>query len=225
MISENDLSGQEKPLVGVTVLPAPNKLLTCIMLDEWLRPMSIGLFARDYLRKNPYASPSSAHSATRLFEWSTLERLLTQHPAADVLVVARGKLIDTPTPCTLAEAQALLAEGVGLVIRRAEQHEPALAKLAAALTKNIPGEVHVQLFVTPAGTHGFGWHHDDEDRFHSTDQWHKGLLLSRQHGRALSAAGLGTGFRFSSRRNLAHRHDPPDRRRLVIHSIALVARG
>jgi ribosomal protein L16 Arg81 hydroxylase len=31
------------------------------------------------------------------------------------------------------------------------------------LTQNIPGEVHVQLFVAPAGTHSFGWHYDDED--------------------------------------------------------------
>jgi 50S ribosomal protein L16 3-hydroxylase len=135
------------------------------MLDEWLSSMSVGAFARDYLRKNPYASPSSARSAMRVFEWSTLERLLSYHPAADVLVVARGKLVDLPTPRTLPAAHALLAEGVGLVIRRAEQHDPGLAKLAASLTKNIPGEVHVQLFVTPAGTHGFGWHYDDEDVF------------------------------------------------------------
>jgi 50S ribosomal protein L16 3-hydroxylase len=84
---------------------------------------------------------------------------------ADILVVARGKLLDLPVPRSSAALRAMLATGVGLVIRRAEYHEPALAKFALSLTNFIPGEVHVQLFVTPAGTHGFGWHYDDEDVF------------------------------------------------------------
>ena len=135
------------------------------MLDEWLNPMTVSLFVRDYLRKQPFASPSSARSAIPVFGWGTLERLLINDLAADVLVIARGKLLDLPTPKTLTEVRALLLEGVGLVIRRAEQVDPGLARLAASLTQDLPGEVHVQLFVTPAGTHGFGWHYDDEDVF------------------------------------------------------------
>jgi 50S ribosomal protein L16 3-hydroxylase len=135
------------------------------MLDEWLSPMTFSLFARDYLRKQPLARPSSAGSAIPVFGWGTLERLLTNDPAADLLVIARGKLVDLPRPRTLAEVRALLLEGVGLVIRRAQQLDAGLARLAASLTQNIPGEVHVQLFVTPGGTHSFGWHYDDEDVF------------------------------------------------------------
>lgn len=134
------------------------------MLDQWLDPMPIDVFARDYLRKQPYASPSCARSAVPIFSWETLERILSQHPA-DILLVARGKLVELPAPQTLADTRALMVAGIGLVIRRAEQHDPGLAKLAASLTRNIPGEVHVQLFVTSAGTHGFGWHYDDEDVF------------------------------------------------------------
>jgi 50S ribosomal protein L16 3-hydroxylase len=134
------------------------------MLDEWLSPMSVSVFARDYLRKQPFASPSSARIAIPVFGWGTLERLLTNDPG-DLLVIARGKLVDVPAPKTLAEVRALLLEGVGLVIRRAEQVDAGLARLAASLTQNIPGKVHVQLFVTPSGTHGFGWHYDDEDVF------------------------------------------------------------
>src|SRR5919106_4774328 len=134
------------------------------MLDQWLNPMPINLFARDYLRRQPYASPSSARGAVPIFGWDTLERILTKHPA-DILLVARGKLIELPVPQTLAEARALMVAGVGMVIRRAEQSDTGLAKLAASLTQDIPGEVHVQLFVTSAGTHGFGWHYDDEDVF------------------------------------------------------------
>ena len=135
------------------------------MLDEWLSPMTFSLFARDYLRKQPLPKPSSARNAIAVFGWGTLERLLSNDPAADLLVIARGKLVDLPRPRTLAEVRALLLKGVGLVIRRAQQLDASLARLAASLTQNIPGEVHVQLFVTPAGAHSFGWHYDEEDVF------------------------------------------------------------
>jgi 50S ribosomal protein L16 3-hydroxylase len=134
------------------------------MLDQWLSPMTVSSFARDYLRTQPYASPSSAHRAMPIFGWDTLDQLLTRNPP-DVLVVARGKLLDLPTPKSLGEALDLLANGVGLVIRRAEKINDGVAGLAASVTQHIPADVHVQLIVTPAGTYGFGWHYDDEDVF------------------------------------------------------------
>jgi ribosomal protein L16 Arg81 hydroxylase len=135
------------------------------MLDQWLNPTSVSLFSRDYLRKQPYARPFAARNAMAIFTWATLDRLLTERPAADILVVARGKLVEVATPRCLADARSLMVEGIGLVIRRAEQHDAGLAKLAASFAERIPGEVHVQLFVTPAGAYGFGWHYDDEDVF------------------------------------------------------------
>jgi 50S ribosomal protein L16 3-hydroxylase len=167
------------------------------MLDEWLSPMSVSLFARDYLRKQPFASPSSARTAIPVFGWGTLERVLTNDPAADLLVIARGKLVDLPAPKTLTEVRALLLEGIGLVIRRAEQVDAGLARLAASLTQHIPGEVHVQLFVTPAGTHSFGWHYDDEDVFivqteGSKDYFFRDNTVERH--RLLSAAADFTKF-------------------------------
>ena len=126
--------------------------------------MSVSSFARDYLRTQPYASPSSANRAMPIFGWDTLDQLLTRNPP-DVLVVAQGKLLELPSPRSLGEALDLLTSGVGLVIRRAEKVDDAVAGLAASVTQHIPGEVHVQLIVTPAGTYGFGWHYDDEDVF------------------------------------------------------------
>ncbi len=134
------------------------------MLDQWLSRMSVSSFTRDYLRTQPYASPSSASCARRIFGWNTLDQLLTRNPP-DVLVVARGKLLEPPTPKSLGEALDLLASGFGLVIRRAEKFDDGVAGLAVSVTQHIPGEVHVQLIVTPAGTYGFGWHYDDEDVF------------------------------------------------------------
>ena len=91
------------------------------MLEEWLNPMSVSSFARDYLRTQPYASPSSANRAMPIFGWDTLDQLLTRNPP-DVLVVARGKLLELPRPRSLGEALDLLTSGVGLVIRRAEKY-------------------------------------------------------------------------------------------------------
>ena len=134
------------------------------MLEEWLNPLKVTLFTRDYLRTQPYASPSSARRAMPIFGWDILDQVLTRNPP-DVLVVARGKLLELLTPKTLSEALDLLTSGVGLVIRRAEKLDAGVAGLAASVTQYIPGEVHVQLIVTPAGTYGFGWHYDDEDVF------------------------------------------------------------
>lgn len=55
---------------------------------------------------------------------------------------------------SLGEALDLLASGVGLVIRRAEKIDDGIAGLATSVTQHIPGKVHVQLIVTPAGTYG-----------------------------------------------------------------------
>lgn len=135
------------------------------MLDQWLKPMPVSLFVRDYLRQQPYASPGSAMGVVHFFGWSTLEQILSRHRTADVLVVAQGTVVPEPIPRSLPEARALMSRGIGLVVRRAEQHDPDLAELASSLAQHIPGQAHVQLFVTPAGTHGFGWHYDEEEVF------------------------------------------------------------
>jgi ribosomal protein L16 Arg81 hydroxylase len=134
------------------------------MLDEWLGPLPLESFLRQCFGRRPYAVPSTAAGAERFFTWDTLEQILRQ-PDTDTLVVAGGKLCQDPAPSSLIELNALMARGIGLVIRRAENQDPALAALAGALTAHIPGQAHVQLFVTPAGTHGFGWHYDDEEVF------------------------------------------------------------
>jgi hypothetical protein len=71
------------------------------MLEEWLNPMKVSSFARDYLRTQPYASPSSANRAMPIFGWDTLDQLLTRNPP-DLLVVARGKLLELPSPKTFS---------------------------------------------------------------------------------------------------------------------------
>ena len=65
----------------------------------------------------------------------------------------------------MPDLRRLMAARLGLVIRRSERHDPELAQLARAFARDLPGEVHVQLYVTPAGTQTFGWHYDFEDVF------------------------------------------------------------
>ncbi len=95
------------------------------MLDDVAESDDVQSVCAGLPAQTTFASPSSARSAIPVFGWGTLERLLTNDPAADLLVIARGKLVDVPAPKTLAEVRALLLEGVGLVIRRAQQLDAA----------------------------------------------------------------------------------------------------
>jgi 50S ribosomal protein L16 3-hydroxylase len=135
------------------------------VLEHWLASTPIDAFTREYLGRQPYASPSTAAGAVSIFDWATLDSVLCRASAGDILVVTRGKLVNAPTPRTLADTRALLKQGIGLVIRHAESYDTALAALGHDLARAIPGEAHIQLFVTPGGTHGFGWHYDTEEVF------------------------------------------------------------
>jgi 50S ribosomal protein L16 3-hydroxylase len=135
------------------------------MLNEWLAPMPVDAFARTHLRRAPFARPEAAAGAVPLLTWGTLARVLGTEPAPDVLVAADGQLIDWPVPRTLLALRALMARGFGLVARNAERHDAGLAALARAFAQDVPGQVHVQLYATPAGTQTFGWHFDFEDVF------------------------------------------------------------
>jgi 50S ribosomal protein L16 3-hydroxylase len=133
------------------------------MLREWLGPTPVDEFARTHLQKLPCAAAGTTGSAVALGDWDMLGRVLAAGP--DVLVVARGSLLEVAPPRDLAELGVLMAAGVGLCVRHAERCDPVLASLAGAFAGDLPGEVQVQLFVTPGGTHGFGWHFDGEDVF------------------------------------------------------------
>lgn len=134
------------------------------MLREWLGPMSVSEFMGRHLGSMPHAQPGSAARAIRWFDWGVLERVLASRPP-DMLVAARGRLIDAPPPRSLADVRGLMRAGLGLVIRKSERQDEQLAQLARDFARDLPGEVHIQLYVTPAGTQTFGWHYDWEDVF------------------------------------------------------------
>jgi hypothetical protein len=135
------------------------------MLADWLAPESLSWFREAHFDRAPIARGGAAAKAVPLFGWDTLSRVLTSRPPLDLMTVSRGRLVDVPAPRTLAEVRALMRTGVSVVVRGSERHDAGLAELAAAFARDLPGEVHVQLYVTPAGTNSYGWHYDFEDVF------------------------------------------------------------
>jgi 50S ribosomal protein L16 3-hydroxylase len=133
------------------------------VLREWLGGVTVDAFRTSWLQRTPVAQPGSASSA-REFDWEHLEQVLSSCPVSDALVVAKGCRLDLPVPRTLSELYAYFQMGIGLVLRHTEHRDPVLARVHADLEREL-GPAHVQLFVTPGGTHGFGWHYDDEDVF------------------------------------------------------------
>lgn len=136
------------------------------MLREWLAPMSVAEFERTVLGKQPWASPGAAAPAVPLCTWQRLGNVLAREPAPDVLVVAKGSLVrNAAAPRSLSALRALMQLGVGICARRVEHHDSELAALAQSMSRDLPGQTHVQLFATPGGTYGFSWHYDFEDVF------------------------------------------------------------
>lgn len=134
------------------------------MLQQWLGDVPVADFLASFFGRAPLARPSAAAAEAPLLQWETVDRLL-RGKALDVLVVRGGREWPVPPPADRAGLSRLLASGLGLVVRRAERADPGLAALGARLGAELAGTVHVQLFVTAAGTSGFGWHYDAEDVF------------------------------------------------------------
>lgn len=134
------------------------------MLREWLAPMTVSAFVSRHLGRSPHARPGAAQRAVPWFDWEVLERVLASRPP-DMLIASRGRLVDAPAPRDLAGLRQIMKAGLGVVIRKSERQDRQLADLAREFARDLPGEVHIQLYVTPAGTQTFGWHYDWEDVF------------------------------------------------------------
>ncbi|HLL24651.1 MAG TPA: cupin domain-containing protein [Kofleriaceae bacterium] len=129
------------------------------MLDRWLGPVSRETFVAEHLQRAPLAQPGTVDSS--VLDWPLLERVLQNDP--DTLVVAGGKLLPFPPPRELVEVRAYFRMGIGLAMRQTCRCTPETRAIADAF--RWIGPSHVQMFITPANTHGFGWHYDDEDVF------------------------------------------------------------
>lgn len=127
--------------------------------------MPIQEFVRAHLGHGPFARPSAASEACGWFDWAVLDRVLGARPAPDVLVASGGRLANASAPRNCHEVRQLMSRKLGVVVRKAERQDRVLGELAEQFARDLPGEVHVQLYITPAGTQTFGWHYDLEDVF------------------------------------------------------------
>ena len=132
------------------------------MLATWLGDLGLDAFRASHLQRTPLAKPGTTHAARALLDWPGLARVLAGKP--DVLVVAGGQLLPFPPPTDLDELRAYFRLGIGLAMRHTERVDPVMGEVAQAFERDV-GTSQVQVFVTPAETHGFGWHFDDEDVF------------------------------------------------------------
>lgn len=135
------------------------------MLTEWLAPDDLGWFMRSHFRTAPCARPGSAGAAVRVLDWPALDRVLRSDQPLDMMTVRAGQLQAVPVPRSLDDARSLMRAGVSVVVRGAERHDAGLAAVADGFAALLPGEVHVQVYATPAGTNSYGWHYDFEDVF------------------------------------------------------------
>ena len=133
-------------------------------LQALLGDFSLAQFVTDYYHKLPY---SAAGQAAPLLPLGTFESLLSvlANAEADVLVCRRNEQWSGDIPRTDAAANNLLAHGYTLLVRHAERHDPRVAELAAAFTRDFASQVNIHMYCTPAGQYGFGWHYDAEEVF------------------------------------------------------------
>jgi 50S ribosomal protein L16 3-hydroxylase len=134
------------------------------MFAEWLAPAGTAWLATHF-QKQPFAAPAAAAGATHLFGWETLGRVLASERPIDMMTVRAGRLIHVPPPRTIEDVRRLVREGISVVMRASERHDAGLQALAESFRAALPGEVHIQLYVTPGGTNSYGWHYDFEDVF------------------------------------------------------------
>lgn len=132
------------------------------MLRDWIAPLSLADFRAQHFQRGAWAQPGSTKGSAATLDWPALGRVLGV--GADTIVCAKGQHLPFPAPRDLDELRAYMRMGIGLAMRYTERSDPGLRAVADSFA-DLPGTPQVQVFVTPAATHGFGWHYDLEDVF------------------------------------------------------------
>ncbi|MDB4986429.1 MAG: Cupin 4 [Myxococcaceae bacterium] len=133
------------------------------MLSRWLGAVARVAFLSSRSTGQAFAAPSLAAVGPSLFDWPILDAVLRAEPAPDVLVVCRNELLELPQPRTADDVRKLFARGAGVVVRHAQARHAALLRLAGEFEQEFAARAHIQLFVTPGDSYGFGWHYDLDD--------------------------------------------------------------
>jgi hypothetical protein len=133
-------------------------------LQTLLGDVPIQQFVADFYDRLPYSAAGLAAPLCELGTWKSLTAILGQDNA-DVLVCRRNEQFAGPLPRTANDAMRLVDDGYTLLVRHAERHDPRLAEVAAAFSRDFAAPVNIHMYCTPGGQYGFGWHYDAEEVF------------------------------------------------------------
>lgn len=170
-------------------------------MAEWLSSLVVHTLEVDHYTRDAYAL--GRLPSVFSLSWDALERMLASD--VDLLVVRDGRILNEPTPRTLADVEVLRRGGAGFVIRRAEVHDVAIAELCEELRERLNAAVTVQVFATARATYGFGWHYDAEDVFILQCQGHKEYRLRKNTVDPLASAPLPRNLHFERERTPVQR--------------------
>ena len=122
-------------------------------------------FMRETYRKKPLAKPSAALDLRKTLNWDRVIAILSK-PHANCWLAHNGVLAEHATGLLTPEtAMNGFTSGRTVLIRHSEQADPLIQRLAERFATEFSADVDIQLFGTPTGQTGFGWHYDLEEVF------------------------------------------------------------
>ncbi len=168
----------------------------------------INLFKKDYLFIQPYAQPRCALDYRKLIGWEKIFSIMERgHP--DCWLAKNGKLHLNDNVKDFSQAIAQYKEGYTIVVRHSEVADESLRAIAMDFQDHFQKPVDIQLYGTPHGRRGFGWHYDQEDVFVIQSSGTKEFFLRKNKDKA--------NFPFSATEkfNLDDRAEGPELRCLL----------
>jgi ribosomal protein L16 Arg81 hydroxylase len=133
------------------------------VLERLLGPRSSETFFRDHFSRAPLLVKGAA---AWLCEHATLDtcRRLAANPDVELLLAREGEPFEGRRP-TPDEARHLFDAGYTWALRNVDRGDATLAEIGRTLASEIHGTLHLQLYRSPRGPFGFGWHCDCEEVF------------------------------------------------------------
>jgi 50S ribosomal protein L16 3-hydroxylase len=133
-------------------------------IAQLLGSIPLSLFMEEHYQKLPFALAGGCAEYKHLGSWELLDELW-QRRDLDLLASSSQGVWTGGAPKSNADARAMLAAGYSLGLRNTQKQLPALADLAANFQRDFLATIDVQIYCTPGGSPGFGWHYDYEDVF------------------------------------------------------------
>lgn len=159
--------------VEATPAPAhPHEVLPRLLGDFATREFFEQCYGRE-----PVLCPQSARFARELASVETCRRLITRADV-DVMLVRDGRPAHVTRP-SLQKAEELFSDGFTWVLRDVDHGDDDLAQFGRCLASELHGSLHLQVYRTPGGHHGFGWHFDPEEVFFIQTVGNKRMRLRR----------------------------------------------